>query len=91
MPKCLQEKVVSMSENPSEGTPLYVTRYTYKNKTVYYVASSCCDKFNAVYDEDCNLLGHPDGGLTGKGDGTLMDFRSEATNSKVIWASKNAN
>lgn len=91
MPECLQEKVVKMSEDPQEGTPLYITRYQYKGKTVYYMASPCCDKFNVVYDSDCNILGYPDGGFTGKGDGSLQDFRQEATNSKVIWVGKNAN
>lgn len=88
LPECLKEKIVKMSEDPSQGTPLYVTEYNYKGKTVYYVAAACCDKYNIVFDSDCKILGYPDGGFTGKGDGSLPDFRQEATNGKVIWVSK---
>jgi len=38
-----------------------------------------------VFDNNCNLLGHPDGGFTGKGDGTLPDFTKEAKEEKLIW------
>ncbi|MEO9210582.1 MAG: hypothetical protein ABI208_05760 [Ginsengibacter sp.] len=88
LPDCLKEKVVKMAEDPSEGTPLYITRYEFQGKMVYYMASPCCDKYNVVYDRDCKILGYPDGGLTGKGDGSLPNFRQDATNAKVIWAAK---
>ena len=45
----------------------------------------CCDFFNEVYDDKCKLLGSPDGGFTGKGDGKLPDFFKEAKNEKLIW------
>jgi len=38
-----------------------------------------------VFDNNCNLLGHPDGGFTGKGDGTLPDFTKETKEEKLIW------
>jgi hypothetical protein len=85
MPVCLDAKIKAMSSDPNEGSPLSVTRYTYKQQTVYYMVSPCCDKFNVVYDSACNILGHPDGGFTGRGDGKMPDFRKEATNEKVIW------
>ena len=58
--------------------PQRVVEYTYKGKTVYYVVMPCCDFFNEVYDDKCNYLGAPDGGFTGKGDGKLPDFLTEA-------------
>jgi hypothetical protein len=85
MPVCLDAKIKAMSSDPNEGSPLSVTRYTYKQQTVSYMVSPCCDKFNVVYDSACNILGHPDGGFTGRGDGKMPDFRKEATNEKVIW------
>ncbi len=85
MPPCLAAKIKAMAADPNQGSPLSVTRFTYKQQTVYYVVSPCCDKFNVVYDSVCNVLGHPDGGFTGRGDGKMPDFRQEATGEKVIW------
>jgi hypothetical protein len=39
IPACLQEKIETLSDDPSEGSPLYVAEYQYKNQTVYYMAS----------------------------------------------------
>lgn len=86
VPICLLEKIQKMTADQSQGEPLYVTMFDYKGKKVYYVAAACCDKYNMVFDTDCNLLGYPDGGLTGKGDGNMSNFRQEATNGKAIWA-----
>jgi hypothetical protein len=83
MPACLEAKIKTMTAN--EGSPVSITRYTYKQQTVYYMVSPCCDKFNVVYDSACNVLGHPDGGFTGRGDGKMPDFKKEAINEKVIW------
>jgi len=85
VPACLREKIKAMTADPSSGSPQSVTRYTYKQQTVYYMVSPCCDKFNVVYDSACNILGHPDGGFTGRGDGKMANFKEEAVDEKVIW------
>lgn len=85
LPECLATVIQEMSANPSEGTPISVTRYDYKGKRVYYVAAACCDKYNIVYDSACHILGFPDGGFTGRGDGKMIDFKKEAINAKVLW------
>jgi hypothetical protein len=74
-----------MSADPAEGTPQSVSTYNYNNQIVYYVVAPCCDKYNIVYDSACNVLGYPDGGFTGKGDGNMTDFADQATGKKVIW------
>ena len=88
MLSCLSSKIEIMKNDPSQGEPLSIIQYAYKGKTVYYVASACCDKYNIVYDSACNLLGYPDGGYTGKGDGKMLDFFKEATDKKIIWEKK---
>ena len=85
MPACLQTKIKAMIADPHEGSPLSITRFSYRNQTVFYLVSPCCDKYNIVYDSVCNILGYPDGGYTGKGDGKMNDFFNEATNKKLIW------
>jgi hypothetical protein len=88
MPVCLETKIKAMAADPNAGTPLSVARFTYKQQTVYYMVSPCCDKYNVVYDSVCNILGYPDGGFTGRGDGKMPDFRKEAAGEKVIWEIK---
>ncbi len=85
MPECLTNVIKEMSANPAEGAPLSVTRYDYKRKQVYYFASACCDRYNIVYDSACHILGYPDGGFTGRGDGKMTDFKNEATNATLVW------
>ncbi len=83
LPKCIEEKIASLKK--MNETPIYIKRYEYNGEMVYYMKSACCDKFNVVYDSHCNVLGHPDGGLTGKGDGSLPDFRALAKNGIEVW------
>ncbi len=87
MPACLQTLINGMAAAPN-GSPQSVTSYSYKNQTVYYLVSPCCDKYNVVYDSACNVLGYPDGGFTGKGDGKMNDFKNEASVGKIVWQKK---
>ena len=89
IPSCLDATIKRMASDPREGSPISVTRYTYKEQTVYYLISPCCDKFNVVYDSLCNIIGYPDGGYTGKGDGKMTDFHTQATDKKIIWEKNN--
>ncbi len=85
MPTCIKRKVDSFKTALKHEQPQRVVEYQYKGKKVYYVVMPCCDFFNEVYDAKCNLLGSPDGGFSGRGDGKLPDFFKEATNEKIIW------
>lgn len=85
IPACLEAKIKTMASDPNAGSPLSVIRFTYKQQNVYYMVSPCCDKFNVVYDSACNIVGYPDGGFTGRGDGKMPGFRKEATDEKVVW------
>jgi hypothetical protein len=85
LPKCIQNKIDSFKVKAIHERPQKIVEYMYKGKKVYYVVSPCCDFFNEVYDDKCNFLGSPDGGFTGKGDGKLPDFFTEAKNEKLIW------
>jgi len=91
MPACLDEKIKAMVSDPNQGSPVSVTRYMYRQQTVYYMVSPCCDKFNIVYDSVCNILGYPDGGFSGKGDGKMPDFKNETSGEKVIWQAEKLN
>jgi hypothetical protein len=85
VPTCIKKKIDSFKLKEPHERPQSVMEYTYKGKKVYYVVMPCCDFFNEVYDSNCNYLGAPDGGFTGKGDGKIPDFVAEAKNEKLIW------
>jgi hypothetical protein len=85
IPTCIKNKIDSFKLKEQHEKPQRVVEYMYKGKKVYYVVMPCCDFFNEVYDENCKFLGAPDGGFTGRGDGKLPDFFTEAKNEKLIW------
>ncbi len=85
LPTCIKNKIDSFKLKEAHERPQRVVEYTYKGKKVYYVVMPCCDFFNEVYDDKCNFLGAPDGGFTGKGDGKIPDFFTEAKGEKLIW------
>lgn len=87
LPTCIKNKIDSFKIKEVHEKPQRVVEYKYKGKKVYYVVMPCCDFFNEVYDETCKFLGCPDGGFTGKGDGKLPDFFTEAKEEKIIWQS----
>ena len=88
MPPCLVTKIETMKSDPKVNPPQSVTQYAYKGSAVFYITDGCCDQFNPVYNSDCDYLGAPDGGITGKGDGKIADFFANATDKKVVWKNK---
>ncbi|MBS1742291.1 MAG: hypothetical protein JST81_04590 [Bacteroidetes bacterium] len=68
-----------------QNPPRKIIRYEYEGKTVYYVTPPCCDFFSDLYDSTCVLIGHPDGGFTGKGDGKLSDFNEKKKREVLVW------
>jgi len=89
IPPCIRKKIDSFKTLQKHAQPQRVIEYSYKGKKVYYITMPCCDFFNEVYDDKCNLMGAPDGGFTGRGDGKLPDFAKEAKDEKIIWEIKN--
>ena len=85
LPDCIKTKIEAFAKLPKHEQPQNVIEYEYKGEKVYYVTMPCCDFYNEVYDSDCKLLGHPDGGLTGKGDGKLPDFNAEKKKERIVW------
>lgn len=85
LPTCIKNKINSFKLLQNHEQPQSVTEYMYRGKKVYYIVMPCCDFFSEVYDSACKLLGSPDGGITGKGDGKLPDFFKETSKEKLIW------
>jgi len=85
LPVAIQKRIDSYKKMDKSEQPRSVIEYVYKGKKVYYVNMHCCDFFNEVYDSEGVLIGHPDGGITGRGDGKLPDFNKEKSNERIVW------
>jgi hypothetical protein len=85
LPGCINELIQRFQKEEIQNPPRKIYSYQYKGSTVYYVTPPCCDFFSELYDNKCNLLGHPDGGITGKGDGKLADFTKLKLNETLVW------
>ena len=85
IPEWLIDLIQRLENEPVANPPASVTRYEYKGQPVYFVPQRCCDIFSDLYDADGNLIAHPDGGITGRGDGRASDFFQERKDELVIW------
>ena len=82
---CMQKKIDAYKKMEMQDRPQRVVEYMYNGKKVYYVLAHCCDFPNELYDSNCNKLGEPDGGFTGRGDGKFPDFAEKRTKERVLW------
>ena len=74
-----------LETQPVANPPAFVARYDYKGQEVYFVPQRCCDIMSVLYRSDAAIMCHPDGGLTGKGDGMCADFFVERRNERIVW------
>lgn len=84
-PGWLKAKIDAHLAESKQNPPIQVFRYRYKGAVVYYETSPCCDQYTNLYDQKGKLLCHPDGGLTGRGDGNCSDFNKNKTEEKLVW------
>jgi len=72
----------------SRRSPQAIYRYTCRGKLVYFVPPRGPDQYSTVYDAEGNVLGHPSGGFSGRGDGKMKDFLKTAKDRLVVWQKK---
>ena len=84
-PPWLQQLIARIESEPVTNPPSSILQYRYRGATVYFRPSRCCDAFSDLYDEAGALLCHPDGGLTGGGDGRCTDFFALRTAERLVW------
>ena len=85
LPSWLDRMLRDFESQPPANPPLTVTRYEYRGQAVYYQTATCCDIFSNLYSEEGELIAHPDGGITGRGDGRLPDFFQEREQEMLVW------
>lgn len=84
-PGWLRARIDAHLAEKKQNPPIQIFRYRYKGNVVYYETSGCCDQFTNLYDQRGKLLCHPDGGITGRGDGNCSDFGKNKTEEKLVW------
>ena len=83
---CLEKRIEEIKNQDTANPPISIYQYTYKGQVVYHISAPCCDMYTSLIDKNCNLICHPSGGITGKGDGKCSDFFNARTDEKMIWA-----
>jgi hypothetical protein len=84
IPSCIGALIDSFKSMPPQNPEAQIYKVLYKNTVHYYVPPFCCDQYSTLYDETCKVICHPDGGITGQGDGQCKkeDFLGEPV---LIW------
>jgi len=85
LPEWLTKWVAELNAGEVEFPPLSITKYQYEGETVYFVVKQCCDQFSDLLDADGNLIGHPNGGITGQGDGKTF-FSTDGQKGEGVWS-----
>ena len=82
-PRCITKKIKKEKDKCLDK----VYKYQYNGELVYlFVPANCPDAFFNLYNENCDFLCSPSGGISGTGDGKCFDFNQNAINEKLIWS-----
>ncbi len=68
-----------------EASPDEIWSFMIGDDVVFYVRPMCCNILSTLYDKEGNILCHPDGGITGAGDGQCPDFHKERSTGVLVW------
>lgn len=85
LPECVQKLIDTLGKQEPPDLPIKVDEYLYKGNTVYLFTADCCDRYDLLFDGNCQHLCAPSGGFTGGGDNKCPDFEKEAKLVKELW------
>ena len=84
VPTCIEKKIKDISNQDKWNPPAEVWKWEANGELYYYFSSNCCDEFNFIYNENCDVICAPDGGFTGTGDGNCPDLEMQSIKS-IVW------
>ena len=84
-PQWLRNHIQRILATRKRNPIIRIIRYQYEGEAVYYESAPCCDQQSTVYNTKGQVLCHPEGGLTGKGDGECANFDKRKTNEQLVW------
>jgi hypothetical protein len=85
IPSCIEKKIDEIKSETTWNPPAQIWKWETTENTYYYITSDCCDQWNYLYDEKCNVVCAPDGGINGMGDGNCPEL-SEPIVKSLIWS-----
>lgn len=85
-PPWLAQLQAHMAAAPVTNPPSQIVAFEFDGRTVFYRPPYCCDVQGVLYGADGTVLCHPDGGITGDGDGRCPRFFAERRDCRVVWA-----
>jgi hypothetical protein len=84
-PSCIKKKIKEKKEECLDK----VLEYEYNGNNVYlFEPANCPDALFNLYDENCNHICSPAGGISGNGDGKCNDFYQTSVEKRLIWSKK---
>ncbi len=81
---CIESKIRELKRVEVQNPPAQVWKWEADGNILYYFTSDCCDQYNYLYNENCEIVCAPDGGITGNGDGNCPVFTTEIEKT-LIW------
>jgi len=83
-PPWLVRLIEAQMAEPVANPPAFIARQEYASGVFYFLPSRCCDVFSDLYDAEGALVCHPDGGITGDGDGNCPAL-GEMLREEIVW------
>jgi hypothetical protein len=83
-PPWLTQLIERQLAEPVTNPPAFIARREYASGVFYFLPSRCCDVFSELYNAEGALVCHPDGGITGDGDGNCPEL-GEVLSEEVVW------
>jgi hypothetical protein len=84
-PGWVDELIRTFKDAPVGNPPQTIWQYEYNGTTVFFVPPQCCDQYSNLYNFFGTIIAHPDGGISGRGDGRGSDFFEKRTKEILIW------
>ncbi len=85
IPSCIRQQIIAFENKTAQNPPIQIDEYIYNGKRVFFFTADCCDQFNTLYDENCNVICSPSGGIEGGGDHKCEGFFNAAKPKGPVW------
>jgi len=73
-PNCIENEIKKIKNEAVRNPPAQVWQWEADGQIYYYITSDCCDQYNYLYTNNCDIICAPDGGITGLGDRNCPNF-----------------
>lgn len=83
-PSCIKLKILKLKNLPTDGKKASIWRWEVGGETFYYVPALVKGAPSSLFDENCNLVCHPEEGALGSGSTKCPQFK-EPVKEVQVW------